>query len=256
MTYGLYVERPGALHRVDPRAKVLMLVCGFTVPFLFSSPAYTGATLLISAGAAVAVGCTESLVRLRWLFLTFITMTVLLWALLRPGPTIVWWRLSVEGLLYGLGAGLKIVAGMSVGALFLGTTTGEETARGLVGLGVPYPAAFAFALSLQMIPGFVATAVSVRDAQRARGLDLESGGVLRRTRAHLPLLAPVMLATLRQSDQLAMALECRGFRAHRRRTWLHEPRFGAREALLVAVSLAYLATGIAVRTMGYGTLTV
>ena len=60
--------------------------------------------------------------------------------------------------------------------------------------------------------------MTVTEAQRSRGLDLRRGGIVRRVRNYLPLLAPIFLHTMRNTDQLAKALEARGFGAQHQRT--------------------------------------
>jgi energy-coupling factor transport system permease protein len=82
-----------------------------------------------------------------------------------------------------------------------------------------------------MVPTIIGTAVTVTEAQRSRGLDLESGGLLARVRTYIPLLVPIFLHTLRNTDQLAKALESRGFGARHERTSLLEIGLHARDAV-------------------------
>lgn len=248
MRWGLYVEKPGWLHTVDPRAKWILFALGAMAPFLLADPRYTGATLAASVAVALTAGAGRNLVRLWWLYVTFVTITVLIWVAIlsgrgAPGP---------EGVWFGLGAGFKVVAGMCVGLLFLSCTTAEEMSRGLAGLGVPFRFAFVIAMALRLVPTVVSTAFDIIDAQRSRGLDLESGGLLRRVRAHVPLLAPMLLSTLRGADQLSMALECRAFGARRRRTWLMTSELGLRDVAVIVAVVAYFGLAVALRIAGYG----
>jgi len=128
------------------------------------------------------------------------------------------------------------------GLVFLSTTKTEEIVLGLIRLRVPFQAAFAFSLAIRMVPTIIGTALTVTEAQRSRGLDTESGGPLARVRTYTPLLVPIFLHTLRNTDQLAKALESRGFGARRERTSLLTIGFHVRDA--VAWILGSMAFGL------------
>ncbi len=248
MRWGLYVEEPGWLHAVDARTKWVFFSLGATAPFLLADPRYTGSALAASVAVAVTAGAGRNLLRLWWLYVLFVALTVLVWAVVLPGRG----ASGAEGVWFGLGAGLKVVAGMCVGLVFLSCTTAEEMSRGLVGLGVPFRFAFVIAMALRLVPTVVSTALDIIDAQRSRGLDLESGGLIRRARAHVPLLAPMLLSTLRGADQLSMALECRALGARRRRTWLMASELGWRDVAVMGGVVAYFGLAVALRIAGCG----
>jgi energy-coupling factor transport system permease protein len=98
-----------------------------------------------------------------------------------------------------------------------------------------------------MVPSIIGTAVTVTEAQRSRGLDTESGGPLTRLKTYVPLLVPIFLHTLRSTDQLAKALESRGFGARRERTSLLEIGFHARDAVALALGALTLAVFVLAR---------
>jgi len=248
MRWGLYEERAGWLHAVDPRAKWVLFALGATAPFLFADPWYTGPALALSVAAAVTAGAGRNLLRLWWLYVLFVAVTVAIWTVALPGGG----TSGTHGVWFGLGAGFKVVAGMCVGLMFLSCTTAEEMSRGLVGLGVLFRFAFVVAMALRLVPTVVSTAFDIIDAQRSRGLDLESGGLLRRARAHVPLLAPMLLSTLRGADQLSMALECRAFGARLRRTWLLAGTLCGRDVAVMVGAVAYFGVAVALRIAGYG----
>jgi energy-coupling factor transport system permease protein len=98
-----------------------------------------------------------------------------------------------------------------------------------------------------MVPTIIGTAITVTEAQRSRGLDTESGGPLARLRTYIPLLVPIFLHTLRNTDQLAKALEARGFGARRARTSLLAIGFHARDAAALLLGSAVLGLFVAAR---------
>jgi energy-coupling factor transport system permease protein len=128
------------------------------------------------------------------------------------------------------------------GIVFLSTTSVEESTIGLVKLGVPYVMCFAFSTALRLVPTFAATGATVVEAQRSRGLELDSGSLWSRMKAYIPLMAPIFLVSIRNANLMAMALEARGFGASKKRTFYIQLRMrpgdwlalGAAAALIVA----------------------
>jgi energy-coupling factor transport system permease protein len=214
----LYLDRASPVHRLDPRTKLFLLLGSFVaaVPFFQPGPLVALLLLLLVYGG---IGRALGNLRRIWLLLFSIAIVSLVsWSVFARGSTPLFWRVTWEGFLYGVGAAVKIDSMIIAGLIFLSTTKTEEIVLGLIRLRVPYQAAFAFSLAIRMVPTIIGTAVTVTEAQRSRGLDLTSGGPIARLRRHIPLLVPIFLHTLRNTDQLAKALESRGFGARRERT--------------------------------------
>jgi energy-coupling factor transport system permease protein len=74
---------------------------------------------------------------------------------------------------------------------------------------------------------------TVREAQRSRGLDLDTGGPISKARKHLPLLVPVFISSIRRSDDMALALESKGFGRSNPKTYLKDYEFGLRDIILL-----------------------
>jgi energy-coupling factor transport system permease protein len=91
------------------------------------------------------------------------------------------------------------------------------------------------------VPEVFATAMRVKEAQEARGLNWKQGNPLNRLKRHLPLLAPIFLLTLRRSQAMAWALEARGFQMSPRRTYLLEVHMAPRDWLALTVAGLLLA---------------
>src|SRR5919112_4350768 len=157
-------------------------------------------------------------------------------------------------LLYGFSNALRIVITVIAGMFFLSTTRNEEVGIGLVRLGIPYRFAFAVSTALRLVPTVVATGLTIGQAQRSRGLDLESGNIIQRIRNHLPLLVPVFVTTVRSTNVFSMALESKGFGARPKRTYYLRTAMGGRDALIIVGFIVLLAGCIALRVAGYGGL--
>ncbi|OGP90154.1 MAG: hypothetical protein A2156_12415 [Deltaproteobacteria bacterium RBG_16_48_10] len=140
-------------------------------------------------------------------------------------------------LITGIVAGLRLLTLGTVLFLFFQTTSPEALSNALIKMGVPYPFAFVFTASMQFIPVLVRRAVRIRDAQRARGIPLDSGlGIIR----NIPALAgPLLIQAFKLADELAEAMEARGFGAPGRR-FRNEPRFRWVDWFVVAMSMTGL----------------
>lgn len=235
MNLFLYLDRESPVHRWDPRTKLFLLLGSFVAAVLFFQPG----PLLVLLGVLLVYGAVGrvlgNLRRIWFLLLSIALVSTVSWSIFARGSTPLFWRVTWEGLLYGIGAAIKIDSMIIAGLIFLSATRTEEIVLGLIRLRVPYQAAFAFSLAIRMVPTIIGTAMTVTEAQRSRGLDPESGGPLARLRKHIPLLVPIFLHTLRNTDQLAKALESRGFGARRERTSYLEIGFHAADGVALAL---------------------
>jgi energy-coupling factor transport system permease protein len=247
MNLFLYLDRDSPVHRLDPRTKLVLMLGSFAVAVLFFTPrpllALLGILLLYGAVGRVL----GNLRRIGLLLLSIAVVSIVSWSIFAAGHTPLFWRVTRESLEFGIGAAIKIDSMIVSGLIFLSTTKTEEIVLGLIRLRVPFQAAFAFSLAIRMVPTIIGTAVTVTEAQRSRGLDTESGGPLARMRTYTPLLVPIFLHTLRNTDQLAKALESRGFGARRERTSLLEIGFHGRDAVALAAGLAVVGLFVAAR---------
>ncbi|MEW6750469.1 MAG: energy-coupling factor transporter transmembrane component T [Candidatus Latescibacterota bacterium] len=240
MSLFLYRDLPSPVHRLDPRTKLFLLLGSFAAAVLFTAPL----PLLALLGVILAYGALGRVLanirRIGLLLASIGGVSLVSWGLFAGGTTPLPWGFTREGLVFGAGAALKIDGMILSGLVFLSTTRSEEIVLGLIGLRVPYRAAFAFSLGIRMVPTILGTAATVAQAQRSRGLDLD-GGPLRRLRTYVPLLVPILLNTLRSTDQLARALEARGFGARSRRTSYLEIGMHARDAVALLLGAVVLA---------------
>lgn len=247
MNLFLYLDRDSPVHRLDPRTKLFLMLGSFAVAVLFFAPT----PLLLLLGVLLVYGALgRALGNLRrvWvLLLSIAAVSIVSWSIFAGGSTPLIWRATREGLIYGIAAAVKIVAMIISGLVFLSTTKTEEIVLGLIRLRVPFQAAFAFSLAIRMVPTIIGTAVTVTEAQRSRGLDTESGGPLARLHTYIPLLVPIFLHTLRNTDQLARALESRGFGARRERTSLLTIGFHVRDTAALIVGTIVLGLFVTAR---------
>jgi len=134
---------------------------------------------------------------------------------------------------------IRLLAIGTVFFIFFQTTPPEALSNALIKMGVPYPFAFVLSASMQFVPVLFRRLENIRDAQRARGIPIEGGLSLL---IHLPALAgPLLIQAFKFADELAEAMEARGFGIPGRR-FRHEPRFRWIDWMVVVISGAVLVT--------------
>ena len=134
-------------------------------------------------------------------------------------------------------SGLRLLAIGTVFFLFFQTTSPETLSNALLKMGVPYPFAFVLSASMRFVPVLARRLGNIRDAQRARGIPIEGGLSLL---IHLPALAgPLLIQAFKFADELAEAMEARGFGIPGRR-FRHEPRFRWMDWTVVGISVVIL----------------
>lgn len=252
----LYLDRNTAVHRLDPRVKTFGLGAIFALALSFNHPAYVAGAAAAILLLAVLGRCLVNLWRLRAIFALLFVFSAVLWPVMLRGPTEVA-RLgpvivSRESLLYGIAVGLRLGAMVAAGLVFLSTTQVEEFTGALRRLGLPFPVSFAFSLAFRFVPTFADSAYAIIQAQKSRGLDLDTGGPLTRLKRHVPLLIPAVVCAVRTTDLLAMALESRGFGSTARRTEYREMRLRWTDWLAALACVAAVAAAIWWRLTGHG----
>ena len=248
------VESP--LHALDPRAKVVATAL-FVVGLFFVD----SAAGFLAAGAVTVGLIAASRVPLRAFLgllrpvLFIVALTLLFQVLfLREGPTLFAWgvfEVHEGGLRLGLLLAARILILVTAAGLLTATTAPVALADGIEDLLSPlerlrFPAhevAMMMTIALRFIPTLGEEAEKISRAQAARGADFEGGGLIRRARALVPVLIPLTVGAFRRADELAEAMESRGYRGGVGRVRYRELRFRARDAL--AILLTILAVGAA-----------
>jgi len=242
---GLYVERRSLFHSLDPRAKLLWVVLVLSVSVvtqyngLKSTPIFAS-TLVALTLSGLSAGIALLLIINASVFLVVVT---LVWAgmyssqgtlLLSIGPL----RLTDVGLLVALGKFFLIVNPVIAFVAFFASTKPYHITWSLEKLGVPSKIALSFTLALSMFPLTVKTVREVTEAQVARGLALDRGGVVQRLRNYIPILVPVISKFISDVWDLSMVLASR-YVGLARRTYVFEPMWTRRDTAFVLLSLAF-----------------
>jgi energy-coupling factor transport system permease protein len=248
----LYTEGDTFLHRLDPRVKLITVILITLLAFLLSN-----VLSLLTLLALIFLLLLVAKVRLRKArfalkhLLRFMALVVILWPIFDPsglpvlaqlGP----FKITEPALLRGVTSALRIGCFASVWFVLLFTTSQRDLVRALVKLGLRFDFGLAISIALRFIPTFGGTIDSVKDAQRARGLDFGRGGLLKRSKDYVAILAPAIVSALRTAETLTLALQSRAYGARKDRTYLRE--LSLRRSDVVALLLAILLLVVPVAT--------
>jgi energy-coupling factor transport system permease protein len=242
---------------MDPRAKLWVALLAGAVGLLFKQIAVL--TLLLLLTHAALLSARIPLRRIGWLWVRLLPLLILI-LILQPlfsagprpelfalGPL----RWTVSGILEGVSFALRAAALAFVAAVLLLTTDSTQLVQGLVKLGLPYPWGLMIGLSIRYLPTTFGLYVSISEAQQARGWIAGQGKLVQRVRSYVPILVATIIAALRLSDNLGLALAARGLGYPARRTTLHDIHFRWIDWLVV-VLLGVVFAGLMTLRLGFG----
>ncbi len=245
------------LHDLDPRAKILavaVLAMGlFLVDSLIGFLVVGAALAACVAASRVPPGVFYGFLRP---VLPIVVATALFQALFsREGEVLFAWgfvEVRDAGLRLAALLVLRILLLVGAAGLLTATTSPLTLADGVEDLLSPlkrlrfpvHEMAMMMSIALRFVPTLADEADRITKAQAARGADFSEGGLWRRARAMLPVLVPLTIGAFRRADELAEAMESRGYRGSEGRTRYRELRFGPRDGLAPILAIAVLAIAI------------
>ena len=259
ITLGQYFPGSSLAHRLDPRTKLMLTVLYIVILFCATSfVSYGLVAALLAVGVKVSGVAPKALVRGLKPILFIICFTAVLNLFYTPGDELAsFWIFTItrQGVATAFFMVLRITM-LIMGTFLLTYTTspialtdGLESLLGpLKKLRVPvHELAMIMSIALRFIPTLIEETDKIMSAQKARGADFESGSLLDRARALVPVLVPLFISAFRRADELAVAMECRCYHGGEGRTKLHVLRYQARDYLVL---LAYAAVLAAVLVLG------
>ncbi|AKB35391.1 Transmembrane component of general energizing module of ECF transporters [Methanosarcina siciliae C2J] len=244
------------IHRMDPRAKILILISTVFVAVTLDNPeTMLLLFLIILSGFALA---RMPAIKLKTLA---ILLTLLIWGtiysqalfysqlprtviitIVSPDVPVLGWLTNgglfvyAEGLHHGAIQGLRSASILSLGLLMCWTTDSRDMLNGLVGLKVPYSAAFMVVTAVRFLPIIITEVLTVVTVQRLRGFNPKrfGSGIVKTS---LNILTPTLSNCVRRTGTLAVSIQSRAFRANPERTYLKKLKFSELDKALVAVCI-------------------
>lgn len=153
-----------------------------------------------------------------------------------------------EGMLYALRISLNVLNMLLAFAVFVLTTRPVELVEDLERIGFSPKIGYVVSSVFQIVPQMSGTMNTIMDAQRSRGLETE-GSLLTRAKSFLPLISPVVMSSLINTRERAIALEIRGFEAGQKKTYLREDKMKNLDRIWCVILMLLIIAAIAIRIL-------
>lgn len=250
----LYVEKNSLVHSIDPISKLYYILFAIAVPIILPTMTVALVCMLISIALLLMAKVFHKTIPVFG-FVLFVLLTVVIiqglfkadneTPLFQVGPFIFY----QEGLLYALMITLRVINIVGAFMILVLTTKPSDLVEALVRKGLSPRIGYVLSSVFQIIPEMMSAMGTIMDAQRSRGMETE-GNLGVRIKAFLPLLGPVVLSSLLNTKERAMALEVRGFNSRLNRTYLHEEKKHAYSKIIAWVLLTIGVLAIVWRILG------
>lgn len=253
ITLGQYYPANSVIHKLDPRVKLFGTVVFIISLFVFQSFwGYAVATLFLAVVIRISQVPFSFMVKgLKGIFL-LLMITVAFNLFLTPGTTaIAFWKLKItwEGIRQAAFMAVRL-AYLIIGSSVLTLTTTpnhltdglEKALSPLKRIHVPvHEVSMMMSIALRFIPILLEETDKIMKAQMARCADFESGGLIKKAKSLVPLLVPLFISAFRRANDLAMAMEARGYRGGEGRTKMKPLIYKKRDYAAYAVFAVYFA---------------
>lgn len=262
ITLGQYFPGNSAIHRLDPRTKLLGMIAYIVIVFLvtktpvFIIPALFAAICIYLARVPFGY-VIRSLKPIRFLLVFMFIVNLFM---VRTGKTVIaFWIISItdEAIKQSVYITLRLVLLLVGTSLMTLTTTPIALTDGLELLLMPlskihFPAhelAMMMTIALRFIPTLIEEADKIMKAQMARGADFESGNLIKRAKNMIPILVPLFVSAFRRADELAMAMESRCYHGGEGRTRMNVLKFGRGDGAAAAAFIVLTALTVAAQKL-------
>lgn len=261
-TLGQYFSADSFIHKLDPRFKIIEIIT--FIVFVFLAPNFLGLGILVFATLVILmlskVPITMYLRNLKPIVFIIILTTLINIFYINDGTVLFsWWifKVTTEGVLKAIFMATRIILMILISSVLTYTTTPTELTDAIesllsplkfIGLGeAVHTLAMMMTIALRFIPTLTDETNKIMSAQKARGADMENGGLLKRLKALMPILIPLLFSSVRRAYELAEAMDCRCYHGGKGRTRMKKLRPTFRDFIALFLILCISAAIILLR---------
>ena len=266
ITFGQFIDTNSVLHKLDPRTKLLSLIA--FIVFVFVAGNFISLSLLaVLLFVCIFISKIPLKMYLKNLkaILPIIIITALLNVFYTDGGKVLidWWIFTVTtgGIYRAIFMAVRIIL-LILSSAVLSYSTSPTSLTGaiesllkplkLIGLGnAVHTMAMTMTIALRFIPTLIEETEKIMNAQKARGANLDSGNILKRVKALLPILIPLLISSVRRAYELAEAMECRCYNGGEGRTKYRLMKYSGVD-ITAGVILITVFTGVILINIFYG----
>ena len=250
ITIGQFFPGTSFIHKMDPRMKLVAVLLYIIMLFVASHPLslIVGVALLAVMYAVSKIPAAMVLKSLKPVIPIIIFTSVLNVFFISGEPLFSWWLIEItkEGITMAVLMSVRIVCLIAGSSLLTYTTSPIELTDALERLMKPlnkikvpvHELSMMMTIALRFIPTLIEETDKIISAQKARGADMETGGLMQRAKALIPILIPLFVSSFRRADELAMAMECRCYRGGEGRTRMKQLHLSPRDFVALVVVIA------------------
>ena len=244
ITLGQFFPGDTIVHKLDPRTKIILMIAYITALFMANGlPAYGFMLVTLITCLAISKIKPKAVLRgLRPIFI-IILVTVILNIFFIKGDTVLFQYQAIvitqEGIMTAVFMASRLIMLIISTFLLTYTTSPITLTDGLERMLSPlkkiklpvHEFAMMMSIALRFIPTLIEETDKIMSAQKSRGADFETGGLLKRAKAVLPLIIPLFISAFRRADELATAMESRCYHGGEGRTKMNVLKFSKRDLL-------------------------
>lgn len=260
VTLGQFFPGDTVVHRLDARTK-LILVVAYIVALFQATGWYSYAAVCIASALAMYVSRIKAKTMFKGLkpMLFIIVLTAVLNMFYTAGtPVLPNWPITWEGIARSVQMILRISLLITGTFLLTYTTSPIALTDGLEAMFKPlkklhlpvHEMTMMMSMALRFIPTLIEETDKIMSAQKARGADFETGSLMHRAKALLPILVPLFVSAFRRADELAVAMESRCYHGGEGRTRMKQLRFCARDYYAFSIGALFLTGMIIMKRLG------
>lgn len=260
ITFGQYYESDSVVHRTDPRLKIIIMIL-FVVFIFISRNAYSlgfAAVFTLFCIIVTKVPVKMYLKNMRAI-LPVLIFTGLINMFYGGGGKVLFsykiFTIYDTGVYRAIFMAVRITLLIFISSALTYTTTPNDLTDAIESLLSPlkfiglkegvHTLAMMMTIALRFIPTLVEEASKIMNAQKARGADLEEGGLVQRVRALIPILIPLLISSVRRAYELAEAMECRCYNGGEGRTRMKRMKLSVTDGFVLAVAVCFCGSIIA-----------
>ena len=255
IAFGQYYPGKSLLHRLDPRAKIILLISFIVLVFCTSN--YV-ALSVVAASVLGIVLLSRVPLRLYFKSLKMIIVIVLITSALNlfygTGEPIWQWgvlKITLAGINNAVFVSVRIISLILISSALTFTTSPNDLTDALERLLKPlnvfhvkvHEIAMMMTIALRFVPLLLEETDKIMSAQKARGADMESGNLVQRIKALIPVLIPLFVSAFRRAYELAVAMECRCYQGGQGRTRMKSLKLCSRD-YLSSIAVVILIVGV------------
>lgn len=265
ITLGQFFPGNSVIHKIDPRVKILLIIA--YIVFLFVANNFVSLGFMVLVTVAIVL-LTKIPVKMYFKGLKAIMFIILFTSVLNmfygSGESIWQWgflKITLNGISNAVFISIRIVALIFISCVLTYTTSPTDLTDALERLMKPltvfhikvHEIAMMMTIALRFVPTLLEETDKIMNAQKARGANMDSGGLIKRVKAMMPVLVPLLVSSFNRAYELAVAMECRCYRGGAGRTRMKVLKAETKDAVAVAVSVFVLA-GVIVCNVMFGAI--